>query len=421
VALLREHSTIRPQKVRQIADDAGATSGHALAVGGAMFGSSSRRALLVSFAATCALPGLVTSALAQPPLVASVHLLPAPTISFPAQVDSNSPVVVDNDGATVRLFNSALGEVRIATGTSIETLGPSMPVTWTTRPAGGIWMESVLPDDNGTLYGYYHNEVLPPECPGSDRVRPRIGAARSEDQGMTWEDLGVILESSEPSLCETTNLYDVGGVGDFSAILDRRNQFVYVFYSEYGPSLEAQGVAVARMPWAGRDQPVGALDVWSGGVWLPADESVTSTDDGETIAWSYPTGTPVYPARISWHSPDGTADAMWGPSVHWNTFLNEYVMLLDHADSVGFDTEGIYVAYARTLERPTEWSAPLQLLSGGGWYPQVLGLTVGSLTDRMAGQLARFYMSGTSISEIEFGSVVRKAAPSLVPDVDGGN
>ena len=33
-------------------------------------------------------------------------------------------------------------------------------------------------------------------------------------------------------------------------------------------------------------------------------------------------------------------------------------MLLNHSDTVSFNQEGVYIAYASTLDNPAAWSAP---------------------------------------------------------------
>lgn len=342
---------------------------------------------------------LTAPAFAQKRSPPQVRLTPAVEIDLPGTVDSNSPAVWSADGSQLHVFTSVNGAVQQASGPTISELGSPTPVVWLAPPAGGAWMEAVV-RDHDVLYGYYHNEVVSPDCGNNGKARPRIGAARSMDNGMTWEDLGVILESSEPSVCETTNLYDDGGVGDFSVMLDAPQNYVYVLYSAYGASLDEQGVSIARMPWAERDEPVGAMAVWQSGLWLPA--SMVSSPDGGSSAWVYPTGTPIYRARRSWHSADGLTDAFWGPSIHWNTYLRRYVMFLNHADSVDFHQEGIYVAFAAALDNPDGWSIPQRVMAGGRWYPQVLGLNPEAGTDKEAGQEARFYMSGHSSSVIRF-------------------
>jgi hypothetical protein len=342
-----------------------------------------------------------TPALAQlaPPHTQLVH---ANELSMSGPVDSNSPSVWSSDGSELHLFTSFAGSVQTATGPNLSSFGEPSPISWVRGPVGGTWMEAVVRDDQDVLYGYYHNEVPATDCTNDGKVRPQIGAARSTDDAATWEDLGVIVTSSEPSKCDTTNRYNDGGVGDFSVMLDPDRNYLYVFFSAYGPSLDGQGVSVARMAWADRDQPLGALAVWQGGLWLPASPVVVGDDEDAAVSWVYPTGSPIYQVTRSWHSDDGIADAFWGPSVHWNTYLQQYVMLLNRADSVSFNQEGIYIAFADSLDDPTGWSQPARLLAGGTWYPQVLGIEQSTGSDKQAGQEARFFVSGHSTAMIVF-------------------
>jgi hypothetical protein len=158
-------------------------------------------------------------------------------------------------------------------------------------------------------------------------------------------------------------------------------------------------VAVARLPWALRDRPVGRLTVWwRGNTWIPIRRM---RQDEETVQYFYPAGTPIYPAQDDWHDGE-TVDAFWGPSIHWNTYLEQYVMLLNRARNADWEQEGIYVAYAPTLDDPRAWSAPQRLLTGGAWYPQVIGLEPGVGTDKIAGERARLFISGRSNFIIDF-------------------
>ena len=112
--------------------------------------------------------------------------------------------------------------------------------------------------------------------------------------------------------------------------------------------------------------------------------------------------TPIFPARTAWQTRD--TDAFWGPSVHWNTYLTRYVMLMNRSCCAPeWPQEGIYISYATDLADPAAWSPPTRLLAGGDWYPQVIGLDAGRReTDKLAGQVARFYMHGKSVHEIVF-------------------
>jgi hypothetical protein len=266
-------------------------------------------------------------------------------------------------------------------------------------PGGGVWMEAVIEDVDGTWYGYYHNENAAQVCRNEEKAIPRIGAARSRDRGTTWEPLGVILEAPPRSYdCETHNQYFVGGVGDFTVQLDHASRDLYVFYSTYLRQGRLQGVAVGRLAWADRDAPAGKIMVWQAGAWI----SASSIMAGRTERWIYPAATPIFRTTETWHDDDTKVDAFWGPSVHWNTYLREYVMLLNRAKDERFNQEGIYISFAPSLEDPDLWSEPARILNGGKWYPQVIGLEEGSGTDKVAGEVARFFMSGVSQYRIRF-------------------
>ena len=118
--------------------------------------------------------------------------------------------------------------------------------------------------------------------------------------------------------------------------------------------------------------------------------------------WRSPAAVPILPPAAPWHDPDPAADAFWGPSVHWNTYLRQYVMLLNRTRDSRFTEEGIYISYAPSLDDPRRWSAPVKIMNGGRWYPQVIGSEVGTGTDRTAGQWARFFNLGESRHLIRF-------------------
>jgi hypothetical protein len=322
------------------------------------------------------------------------QLEPAPKLEFPAPTDSNSPAFwrLRHGESTLAVLNST-GAPVLGIGSDIEDVVPVGPAEMNRGIEGGWWMESVVPDFRGVLYGYYHNEQAD-ICPGVAKAAPRIGAARSFDGGRTWSDLGFVLEAPpESARCQTSNRYFVGGVGDFSVILDRDKKYLYVFFSAYLRDLDRQGVGVARLRWSDRDKPVGRVAVWDSGVWRYPE----ADDEGR---FTYPWPRPFLAASRSWH--ERTVDAFWGPSVHWNTFLEQYVMLLNRARDGTFAQEGIYLSVAASLDNPAEWSPPNRLLTGGKWYPQVIGLEPGSGTDRLAGQRARLFVGGTSEHEIVF-------------------
>jgi hypothetical protein len=318
----------------------------------------------------------------------------ATPLTFQAATDSNSPAFwrMRRGVATLSILNST-GSPTLTSGGDLDGIEVVGPASIDGDVVGGWWMESVVPDYRGVLYGYYHNEQ-PSPC-GGNRAVPRIGAARSFDGGRTWTHLGFVLEAPTGTInCQSANRYFVGGVGDFSAILDQSRNYLYIYFSSYVSQASGQGVAVARLRWSDRDDPVGRVAAWDDGVWRYPDEDA----DG---VLSYQAAKPFLTAGGSWHGRTGV-DAFWGPSLHWNTFLNRYVMLLNRARDGSFAQEGIYITHATTLDTPSAWAAPLRLLAGGRWYPQVVGVEPGSGTDKLAGERARLFVSGTSDYTILF-------------------
>jgi hypothetical protein len=231
-------------------------------------------------------------------------------------------------------------------------------------------------------------------------VIPRIGGARSVDHGLTWEPLGIVLEAPPGSFdCETNDVYFVGGVGDLSVQLDADSRDLYIYFSQYTRRMRSQGVAVARLAWADRDNPTGKAMVFATSAWLPAR---ALTFPNGAVRWTYPYADPIFPAVEPWNDNDTEVDAFWGPSVHWNVYLEQYVMLLNRAKDTAWRQEGIYVSFAPRLDDPKLWSTPVKILDGGRWYPQVVGIEAGSGTDKIAGRWARFFMGGTSDHLIQF-------------------
>jgi hypothetical protein len=304
-------------------------------------------------------------------------------IEFPAAVDSNSPAFWA-DGK-LHVFNS-LHTPYLSEGRNVARLEDPVGVTFRGGVAGPRWMEAVIQDSDGALYGFYHHEPSG-LCASGTKTAPQIGAARSRDDGLTWDDLGIIIAAPRASRrCVTENLYFIGGEGDFSAVLDQEGAFVYFLFSAYPNAAEGQGIAAARMAWSDRNRPVGRVFKWRSGEWTKP--GLAGRAD------------PFYGVRVSWHQ--GDTDAFWGPSVHWNTYLDRYVMLMTRTRDSAFTTEGIYIAYADRLDDPSAWSVPQRLVDGGAWYPQVMGLERGRGTDSRAGQYARFFMGGRSDFLIRF-------------------
>jgi hypothetical protein len=327
-----------------------------------------------------------------------------PERKLPHESDCNSPVHWDGD--TLFVFNSyshpwrSSGPDLFHLGDRVCTrLGEVNDRLW-------LWIESTWKDnDTGNLYGAYHYE---PDvvCVANKHLptMPRIGWLRSKDNGLTWEDLGYIIEAHRCAFrCDTESPWDAGGTGDFVFLLDGKREFFYFYGTSYDPSFEEQGVWLARMRYADRDNPSGKVMKWHQGRWH------------EPGLFGHVT--PVFPAEIDYHRKDGTM--FWGPAIHWNTHLNQYVMLLNHAVDTRLNTDGIYISYNTDLGNPGGWTKPVMILDrdgiqramtganlsatkmANGWYPQVIGAARGE-TDKLVGPSGRLFMAGYSTREIIF-------------------
>jgi hypothetical protein len=309
---------------------------------------------------------------------------------MPSAVDSNSPAYW-RDGR-LHLINST-GVPMITSGDDqlLMYLGHPREVAVDSRDHLPMWIEAAWQDEDGTLYSWYHHEPGG-VCPGSSLTTPQIGALVSTDGGESFIDLGIVLSSGDDADCSAQNGFFAGGHGDFSVILDRDRGFFYFLFGNYGGEPASQGVAVARMAFDDRASPKDAVWKYYEGAW--AEPGI----EGRL--------TPVFKAKAPWSRPD--ADSFWGPSVHWNTHLESYVVLLNRACCAPmWPQEGIYVTFNRDLGDPSAWTEPQRILQAKdigfapAYYPQVLGLEAGE-TDTLAGRVARLYIKGLSRWKITF-------------------
>jgi hypothetical protein len=323
-----------------------------------------------------------------------VSLRGAPAITLHSEefwrTDGNSPVLVERGGVTVffsdyqphgRSFRRRSDRAR-----TLE--GRSMPVRLIDDPDPrvGKWIEAVWRDPAGELRGWYHAEE-PAPCPGRLFV-PHIGEVVSDDDGCTWRCLGELLRVPANQVdCSWRNGFFAGGYGDLSVVADRIADNLYLMFSSFLLDESAQGVVVARLPAKRPSKPSAGLELWCAGGWRSATEGCFAK--------------PLWRTARSWRHAD--PDGFWGPAVHYNLGLDAYVMLLNRTAGGTGDLvqEGIYACVNAELENPHGWSEPLQIVRGGAWYPQVVGLDDGQ-GDTVAGAVARFFMGGFSAWEIEF-------------------
>lgn len=310
--------------------------------------------------------------------------------NVPGNIDCSSPGHWDGD--TLYMFYST-GHPFRSFGPDIFHLSrPSQRVKFDNEAGwtmGGRWIESTQKAEDGKLYMWYHNE--PPLATG--RTAPRIGAMVSSDNGVTWRDLGIVVEAPKGSNnLESANKYFVGGNGDFAVIANRKREYLYFFVSTYHKDEAEQGVAIARMRYDDRDSPAGKVFKWHKGAW-------NEPGLGGHV-------TPIFEVGTDWHRSD--ADAFWGPSIHWNTHLNVWVMLLNRAKDKDWTQEGIYISFNAEIGDATGWTKPAKILDAkdlekSKWYPQVMGTdSAKRQTDKLAGRRARLFVAGLSKWEIVF-------------------
>jgi hypothetical protein len=322
-----------------------------------------------------------------------VDVYPAPELAFPSETDSNSPAVwLDNE---LVLYNSTGLGPRRSSGQNLFRLNGVEPVVLGPSAHRPYWIEAAWVDDDGLVYAWYHHEP-PGVCRGSGLTAPQIGALVSRDGGRSFIDLGIVLSNAYRPNCGARNGFFAGGNGDFTVIVGRQRRYIYFLFSNYGGPLSEQGVAVARMPFHARFNPVGAVNKYHAGDWFEPGL-------GGLV-------TPIFPATVDWSAED--TDSFWGPSVHWNSYLNKYVMLINRSCCApGWVQEGVYVSFNSSLEQPGGWTQPVKILSDVHWYPQVLGLGPGG-TDKLAGQTARLYVYGVSRWKLVF----HKRPPRVAPE-----
>jgi len=324
----------------------------------------------------------------------AVVLRPAPPVTLHSEefwrTDGNSPVLAGRSGVTVFFsdYQPQGHTLRRRSERPRALEGRSIPVRLIDDPDPqvGKWIEAVWRDPAGALWGWYHAEEL---APAARRLFvPHIGEVVSQDDGVSWQCRGELLRVPVEQIDSSwRNGFFAGGYGDLCVVPDRSRDHLYLLFTSYLADEEFQGVVMARLPAKRPPLAAAGLELWGADGWRPAALNRFAR--------------PLWRQARGWRHAD--PDGFWGPAVHYNHDLDAYVMLLNRTAGGAGDLvqEGIYICVNESLADPDGWSEPLQLVKGGAWYPQTVGLDEGQGA-AAAGSLARFFMGGFSAWEVEF-------------------
>lgn len=361
------------------------------------------------------------------PPVPGFELIPSEKFYFKSFVDCNMAEAWIGD--TFRIFPGKYGEdpvwgysneLEFADGRNAdetflrnmdEFTDPKMPPNVPPGKEGlhgAVWFETVYQDPKDasgkTLYALYHNENYPETLPydsvtgegyinyrwpqgltgpQSPAAVCRIGIMKSTDGGHSWDNKGIVLQDLQPRMIlkpfNTSNTF-AGGVGDPSAIAS--GDHLYIFYGEYGfPGVydsttykaeeEASGqcISIARIALKDLDQPVGKAYRWDGKAFAAPGNGI---------------GKPVASLQIPKADGGGAASSPgggfhWGPSVSWNTYLNQWVMLMGHVTGASWKGSKIFISFNPNKDlgagnNAQQWSKPQLLLDKPDhilWYPSL--------------------------------------------------
>jgi hypothetical protein len=348
------------------------------------------------------------------PGMPAVEIRAAKTIAYPEAINPHrqAPFRVDSNAPSLWLDGKFVAfhsweQIWRASGEGLDKLSSDQMTRFTNPKLNYLWfwLESAWDRNDGTIYGWYHQEI-PNVCPPREGaaapgypVIAKIGAARSRDKGVTWDDLGYVIDGKDSGMkCQSGGAWYAGGAGDFNVYADPRGEYYYFYYSNFSTVLEEQGLAVARLSTTDLDNPGGRVQRWYKGQWSEPGLGGHAT--------------PIFPATADIYETQG--QLFWGPVVHWNSYLGKYVMIVNRIRDSKWTTEGIYLSFSDDVSNPASWTTPVKIVDRdeairgdpskarwNGWYAQLVGTAQGE-TDKQASQTARLFIDGVSRWEVTF-------------------
>lgn len=218
---------------------------------------------------------------------------------------------------------------------------------------GGAWLMSVFRKSGNNMIGFYHAEdhEFPPH-PNPDNIAWKsIGLCTSSNNGDTWTKRGQIITSSTPK----PSYPKWGGNGDHCVVYDTNNSRWVCYYQEHFICM-----AVSYDP---NGMP---------GTWYKYYNG-DFTQSGLGGANSPVPGLQNHPGG--------------NPSVHYNTYIDRWVMVWHVWDGPYPGPASIWLSTSTDM---VNWDTPIHLVSAEGnekmWYPTIIGSS-----DIEAGQSAWLY------------------------------
>jgi hypothetical protein len=240
---------------------------------------------------------------------------------------------------------------------------------------GGSWLMAVFRVSGEELVAFYHAEDHW-AAPNPDGIAWKsIAVTYSADNGVTWTP-GEQIITGWQAKPETPQW---GGAGDQGVVWDAESERWVCFYQEQAES------GGAKLHVAVSSDPLGSRGTWY--KWDGKDFTVPGLGGK---------GAPL----PSFKNRQGA-----NPSLHWNTYLEQWIMVYGGWDGV------TYIASSQDLIHWTPSQALVRSDQGGrAWYPTIIGED----GDAVAGQSARLYYADISadfVSRKFYGSTLTFSRP----------
>jgi len=228
---------------------------------------------------------------------------------------------------------------------------PSISVAGTFDNGYAGFASVYLDKASDEILAFYHAEdhegVTASTLVGVPAYYASVGLAVSKDGGLTFEKMGQVLTSHKPKSPSSPD--GAQGVGGPSVIVDPSGQYLYMYFMDWTREAPWGDIGVARSRVEDGGRPGTWFKYYNGGFTEPGLGGRATLIVG------------------------GRVPGDWAafPSVSFNSYLNQYLMV--YAAKDGF--------YAMTSGDGINWASPTQLLtSATGWsgsgvslYPTIIG------------------------------------------------